>query len=70
MRDVVERYAGVWSQDTLYEWTRTGRIPHKKLSGRRELLFLESDLQAFEDGCELEVRKLPRGGRIVRPVAQ
>lgn len=67
---VVERYAGVWSRWTIYEMTRTGTIPHRKLSGRRELLFVLSDLEAWEDGAALGVRKLPKGGRIVRPIGQ
>jgi hypothetical protein len=66
---VVDRYAGVWSKWTLYELTRTGQIPHRKLPGRRELLFPLADLEAFEDGAPLETVKLPDGGRIVRPVA-
>ena len=67
--EVVERYAGVWSKWTIYEMSRTGTIPHRKLSGRRELLFVLADLEAWEDGAALEVRKLPKGGRIVRPAA-
>lgn len=64
---VVERYAGVWSKWTLYELVRRGEFPHRKLPGRRELLFPLADLEAFENGAELEVVKLPRGGRICRP---
>lgn len=67
--DVVERYVGVWSRWQMYELTRLGQIPHRKLPGRRELLFVLADLEAWEDGAALEVRKLPNGGRIVRPVA-
>ena len=69
MPQVVERYAGVWSKWTIYEQTRNGQIPHRKLPGRRELLFPLADLEAFEDGAPLETVKLPKGGRIVRPVA-
>jgi hypothetical protein len=68
MRQVVERYAGVWSAWTLYEWTRTGRIPHRKLPGRRELIFPLDELQAFEDGAPLETLALPDGGRSCRPI--
>jgi len=35
--EVVERYAGVWSKWTIYEMSRTGTIPHRKLSGRRDV---------------------------------
>ena len=69
MPQVVERYAGVWSKWTLYELVRTGAIPHRKLSGRRELLFVEADLEAWEDGAPLTVKRLRDGGRIVRPAA-
>src|SRR6266536_348864 len=62
---VVERYAGTWSKWQLYEWTRTGRIPHRKLPGRRELIFPLDELEAFEDGAPLET--LPDGGRVCRP---
>jgi hypothetical protein len=66
---VVERYAGVWSKWQLYEWTRTGAIPHRKLPGRRELIFPLAELEAFEDGAPLEAVKLPNGGRVCRPVS-
>lgn len=65
---VVERYAGVWSKWQLYEWTRTGQIPHRKLPGRRELLFPVAELEEFENGAELETIELRRGGRICRPL--
>jgi hypothetical protein len=52
--EVVERYAGVHSKWTIYELTRTGAIPHRKLAGRRGLLFPLDELEAFEDGAELE----------------
>jgi hypothetical protein len=67
LAQVVERYAGVWSSSTLYKWTRSGQIPHRKLPGRNELLFSVADLEAWEDGAELETVKRPKGGRICRP---
>lgn len=67
---VVERYAGTWSRWTIYELTRRSEIPHRKPPGRRELIFLPDELDAWEDGCELEVKQLPRGGRVVRPVKE
>jgi hypothetical protein len=66
--DVVARYGGAYSKYTLYEATRTGSIPHRKLPGRRELLFIEQELDAFDDGAELEVVHRRDGGRVVRPV--
>jgi excisionase family DNA binding protein len=68
MPQLVDRYAGVWSRWTIYEWVRTGRIPHVKLPGRRELLFRLDDLEAYEAGdVELVTVKLPSGGRLCRP---
>ena len=68
MPQVIDRYAGVWSRWTIYEWVRAGRIPHVKLPGRRELLFRLDDLEAYESGeVELETIKLPHGGRLCRP---
>ena len=68
MPQVIDRYADVWSKWTIYEWVRTGCIPHVKLPGRRELLFRLDDLEAYESGeVELETVKLPRGGRLCRP---
>jgi hypothetical protein len=69
LAQVVERYAGVWSKWQLYEWTRTGQIPHRKLPGRRELIFDVDELEAFEDGAPLETLKLPGGGRVCRPAS-
>ncbi len=68
MPQVIDRYADVWSKWTIYEWVRTGCIPHVKLPGRRELLFRLDDLEAYESGeVELETVKLPQGGRLCRP---
>jgi hypothetical protein len=67
MPAVVERYAGVWSHWQLYEHVRAGRLPHLKLPGRRELLFRLEDLERYEAGdVDLEVVKLPDGGRLCR----
>ena len=66
--EVVERYAGVYSKWTIYELTRTAAIPHRKLPGRRGLLFPLDELEAFEDGAELETVKLAGGGRVCRPI--
>lgn len=66
--DVVDRYGGTLSSWSVYEYARGGRIPHRKRPGAKALLFLEDELTAWDDGAELEVRRLPRGGRVVRPV--
>lgn len=52
---------------TLAEHCRRGRFPHRRLPGTRRLLFPAADVQAYLDGCDLEVRELARGGRIVKP---
>jgi predicted DNA-binding transcriptional regulator AlpA len=51
---------------TVYEWARTGAVPHRKLPGSRRLLFLEAELKAGENGAELVVEELGRGGRVVK----
>jgi predicted DNA-binding transcriptional regulator AlpA len=68
--DVVERYGGALSQWTVYELARTGQIPHRKHAGGKRLLFLAAELDAWDDGEALQVRKLPRGGRVVTPRKQ
>lgn len=52
---------------TIHELARNNEIPHRKLPGSRRLLFLPAELELWENGCELEVVELPRGGRVVRP---
>jgi len=68
VQDVVGRYGGALSSWTIYELARTGRIPHRKHVGGKRLLFAERELDLWDDGAPLEVRQLPRGGRVVRPV--
>jgi len=65
VEDVAERLH--CSTRTIHELTRTGAIPHRRLPGSRRCLFLVSDLEAWEAGAELDVRDLPRGGRVVVP---
>jgi hypothetical protein len=68
MPELLRRYTGVWSRYQLYEHIRCGRLPHRKLPGRRELIFNVADLEAYEAGnVDLETIKLPDGGRICRP---
>jgi hypothetical protein len=65
---VVERYGGAYSKWQLYELARTGRVPHRKHPSSNRLLFEESSLDLWDDGCELVVKQLSRGGRTVLPV--
>ena len=65
---VVQRYSGVHSRWSIYEMTRRFEIPHRKLDGTNKIIFLEAELDAWENGADLEVVHLPRGGRVVRPV--
>jgi hypothetical protein len=65
---VLERYAGVFSRWTVYEMTRTGTIPHRKHAGRRELVFLPDELDAWDDGASLETFNVGAGGRVCRPI--
>lgn len=53
---------------SVHELTHEKAIPHRHLPGTRRCLFREEELLAWEDGTELEVRELPPGGRVVRPV--
>jgi excisionase family DNA binding protein len=53
------------STRTIHELTRTNAIPHRRLAGSRRCLFRVDELEAWENGSSLEVRDLPRGGRIV-----
>jgi predicted DNA-binding transcriptional regulator AlpA len=65
VEDIAARYQiSVWS---VYDRSRTGAIPHRKPPGMRRLLFLEEELQAWEDGAELETLNLAGGGRVCRP---
>jgi excisionase family DNA binding protein len=63
--EVAERY-GV-SVATVYEWVAGGLVPHRKLPGRKRLLFDPADLDAADDGAALETRRLRGGGVLVRP---
>ena len=52
---------------TVHELTRTFAIPHRRLPGTRRVLFTIGELEQWESGAALELRQLPRGGRIVIP---
>ena len=47
--------------------TAAGRLPHRKLTGMRRVLYPPEELVHYLDGAELEVLETPGGGRIVRP---
>jgi excisionase family DNA binding protein len=53
------------STRTIHELTRTNAIPHRRLAGSRRCLFRVDELEAWENGSSLDVRDLPRGGRVV-----
>jgi hypothetical protein len=65
--DVAERYGySIWH---VYELARTCKLPHRKAPGRKALHFDPVELDRFDDGDGvLEVKRLPRGGRVVRVV--
>jgi predicted DNA-binding transcriptional regulator AlpA len=65
VEDVAARY-GV-SLRWVHERTRTETIPHRRLPGSRRCLFVEAELEAWENGAALELRELAGGGRVVRP---
>jgi hypothetical protein len=56
------------STRTIHELTRTARIPHRRLPASRRCLFLLDELERWEAGATLQLRNLPRGGRVVSPI--
>ncbi len=62
---VAERYG--YSSWQVYERARRNLLPCRKHPGGSRLLFLETDLDAFDDGAPLEVTRLARGGKVVKP---
>jgi hypothetical protein len=67
VEDVGRRYHA--SARTIREWARLHQVPHLRRSNSRRLLFLPSELEAFDAGAELETVSLPGGGRRVRIVS-
>ena len=67
VEDVAARFH--CSTRTVHELTRTSAIPHRRLPGTRRCLFRKDELEAWENGAELEVVELPHGGRLVIPRA-
>lgn len=55
------------SRATVGEWASRCMLPHRKLPGRRRIFVPRADFAAWMDGCELEVRRLADGGRVVKP---
>jgi Helix-turn-helix domain len=65
-RQVASRYNT--TPAVIREWVRRGRIPFRRLPGRKAILFLGNDLDAYDDGAvELERHRLRGGGVVVRP---
>lgn len=56
----------VW---TLSEACRRLQFPHVKLPHRRRILIDRRHVAAYLDGAALESKRLPGGGRVVKPVA-
>jgi excisionase family DNA binding protein len=56
------------SPRSVHELTRSRRIPHRRLPGMRRLLFLADELEAWCDGCQLDVAEYEDGSRVVRPM--
>ena len=52
---------------TLAEACRRLEFPHVKLPHRRRILIDRRHVAAFLDGAPLEAKRLPGGGRIVKP---
>lgn len=52
---------------TLREKCRRLEWPHRKPSGCRRVLINRDEVSAFLDGAPLTVKKLPGGGRVVKP---
>jgi hypothetical protein len=65
---VFQRYGGVWSKYQIRRQAVAGMLPHVKLPGRRDILFPLKELERYEAGeVDLEMVRLPKGGRICRP---
>jgi hypothetical protein len=52
---------------TLGEACRRLEFPHVKLPHRRRILIDRRHVAAFLDGAPLEAKRLPGGGRVVKP---
>ena len=67
---VVDYYGGTYSKWQIYELARTCRLPHRKRPGGKVLMFDLAELALADDGAPLEIRRLAKGGRVVRPVLE
>jgi hypothetical protein len=52
---------------TLSEACRRLEFPHVKLPNRRRILIDRRHVAAFLEGAPLDAKRLPGGGRVVRP---
>jgi hypothetical protein len=66
--EIVDRLEGVYTPGTLRHLMIRGEFPHRKLPGRNRIFAFADEIDAWLDGVPLEVRRLTRGGRIVKPV--
>lgn len=55
---------------TLGEACRRLEFPHVKMPHRRRILIDRRHVAAFLEGTPLESKRLPGGGRVVKPMAQ
>jgi hypothetical protein len=65
LEDVVERYHS--STRSVGELVSKRAIPHLRHAHTRRVLFVPAELDAWDDGAELETIPLAGGGRRVRP---
>jgi excisionase family DNA binding protein len=65
VEDVMARYSV--SKRTVHERVRRREIPHFRRSGTRRVFFREDELDAYDNGAELEAIELHGVGRLVRP---
>ena len=54
---------------TVHELTRLKLIPHRRLPGSRRCLFRIDELEAWEDGAQLETVDPGAAAQVVRPVS-
>jgi excisionase family DNA binding protein len=55
---------------SIYELTRTDRIPFRRMAGTRRCLFRADEIASWLNGAELEKTELDGGGTVVRPIEQ
>lgn len=64
LEEVAERLR--CSTRVVQDLCRRRAIPHRRLPGTRRCLFVERELEQWENGAELDVVELEGEGRVVR----